>query len=129
MNQPNGTDLKGVRVLIVEDTWHTATAMKAALERVEMVVIGPTATTSDALRLIATHKPSLALIDVNLKGEMAGGLIEELHAQGIPVIVASGYAVPAVAKEKVVRFLQKPFSGGQLIEAIRAAVSAEPATG
>jgi DNA-binding NtrC family response regulator len=129
MNQPNGTDLKGVRVLIVEDTWHTATAMKAALERVEMVVIGPTATTSDARRLIATHKPSLALIDVNLKGEMAGGLIEELHAQGIPVIVASGYAVPAVAKEKVVRFLQKPFSGGQLIEAIRAAVSAEPATG
>jgi FixJ family two-component response regulator len=58
---------------------------------------------------------------------MAGDLIEELHAQGIPVIVASGYAMPDIAKDKVIRFLQKPFSGGELVEALRAAVSAKPA--
>jgi DNA-binding NtrC family response regulator len=116
--------LKGVRVLVVEDTWHVAKAMKALLEGLEMIVIGPTATTADARRLIALNNPRLALVDINLKHEMADGLIDELHAQGTHVIVVSGYAVPAVAKEKVVAFVQKPFSEDQLVTAMLAAVGA-----
>ena len=119
---PDGSDLKGVRVLVVEDAWHVAKALKSMLEGLEMFVIGPASTTAEARRLIAADKPRLALVDMNLKHEMAGDLIDELHAQGIPVIVISGYAVPAVAKEKVVAFLQKPFSGDALITAMRAAV-------
>jgi CheY-like chemotaxis protein len=53
-------DLKGVRVLVVEDTWHVAKAMKALLERLEMSVLGPTSTTAAARRLIAAKNPSLA---------------------------------------------------------------------
>jgi DNA-binding NtrC family response regulator len=114
--------LKGVRVLVVEDTWHVAKAMKALLERLEMSVIGPSSTTAEARRLIAANNPRLALVDMNLKYEMAGDLIDELHAQGTSVIVVSGYAAPAVANDKVVAFLQKPFSGDELITAMRAAV-------
>ena len=68
------------------------------------------------------NNPRLALVDINLKHEMADDLIDELHAQGTPVIVVSGYAAPGVPKEKFVAFLQKPFSGNQLITAMRAAV-------
>jgi DNA-binding NtrC family response regulator len=118
----DGSDLKGVRVLVVEDAWHVAKAMKAMLERLGMSVVGPTATTAEARRLIAVNHPRLALVDMNLKGEMAGDLIDELHAQGTPVIIVSGYSVPAVAKEKVVACLQKPYSGDELITAMRAAV-------
>jgi len=114
--------LKGVRVLVVEDTWHVAKALKAWLERLDMSVVGPTSTTAEARRLIVASKPRLALVDMNLKHEMAGDLIDELHAQGTPVIVVSGYTVPAVAKEKVVAFLQKPFNGNELITAMRAAM-------
>ena len=121
---PNGSDLRGMRVLVVEDVWHVARAMKALLEGLEMIVIGPTATTADARRLIALNNPRLALVDINLKHEMADGLIDELHAQGTQVIVVSGYAVPAVAKEKVVAFVQKPFSEDQLVTAMLAAVGA-----
>ena len=116
---PNCSDLKGVWVLAVEDTWHVAKAMKGLLERLEMLVVGPTA--AEARRLIAKNKPRLALVDFNLKHEMAGGLIGELHAQGIIVIVVSGYAAPDVANEKVAAFLQKPFSGDELITAMRTA--------
>jgi DNA-binding NtrC family response regulator len=119
---PDSAALKGVPVLVVEDAWHVARSLKALLERLEMFVIGPTATTAEARRLIAANKPRLALVDINLKHEMADGLIDELHAQGTAVIVVSGYAVPAVAKEKVVAFVQKPFSEDQLIAAMRAAV-------
>ena len=118
----DGSDLKGVRVLIVEDAWHVAKALKSLLERLEMSVIGPTSTTADARRLIASDTPRLALVDLNLKREMSGDLVDELHAQGVPVIVISGYAVPTVSKEKVVAFLQKPFNGNELIVAMRAAM-------
>ena len=84
--------LTGVRVLVVEDAWHVAKAMKGALEQLGMHVIGPTATTAEARRLTAAEKPRLALVDVNLKKEMACDLIDELHGQGIPVVVVSGYA-------------------------------------
>ena len=81
---PDGSDLKGVRVLVVEDTWHVAKALKALLEQLEMSVIGPASTTAEARRLIVADNPRLALVDMNLKREMAGDLIDELHAQGSP---------------------------------------------
>ena len=66
--------LSGVSVLIVEDSWHVAKAMRSALEDLGMRVVGPVATTEDARRLVAEQKPKLALVDVNLKTELATGL-------------------------------------------------------
>jgi DNA-binding NtrC family response regulator len=110
--------LNGVRVLVVEDTWHVAKAMKGALELLGMHVIGPTPTTAEARRLTAAHKPRLALVDLNLKREMACGLIDELYGQGIHVVVVSGYASIPVAEDKVAGHLQKPFSATELIKVL-----------
>jgi DNA-binding response OmpR family regulator len=114
--------LTGVSVLVVEDTWSVAKAMRSMLEQLGMRVIGPTATTAEARRLVAAEKPRLALIDVNLKREMACGLIEELQGQGVHVVVVSGYAVPPMASESVTAYLQKPFNGTELIAAMCAIV-------
>jgi CheY-like chemotaxis protein len=115
--------LKGVPVLIVEDSWHVAKAMRAALEVLGMRIVGPTATTGEARRLVAEQKPKLALVDINLKKEMAYDLIEELHRQDILVIVVSGYAVPKMPAEMVAAFVQKPFSEADLITALRTTAS------
>ena len=115
--------LEGVRVLVVEDTWHVAKAPKAALEQVGMDVSGPAATTAEARRLIAEHMPRMAVVDVNLKREMASGLIEELHDQGVSVVVVSGYAVPPISADKAAAILQKPFSGTELLTALRRVVA------
>ena len=121
--EKDSCSLEGVRVLVVEDTWHVAKALKAALESVGMHVSGPAATTADARRLIAEHMPRLAVVDVNLKREMASGLIEELHDQGVSVVVVSGYALPPVSVDKAAAFLQKPFSGTELLTALRRVVA------
>ena len=110
-------------MLVVEDTWHVAKALKAALESVGMHVSGPAATTADARRLIAEHMPRLAVVDVNLTHEMANGLIEELHDQGVSVVVVSGYAVPPISADKAAAILQKPFSGSELLVALRRVVA------
>ena len=89
------SELKGVSVLVVEDTWPVAKALKGVLEQLGMHVIGPTATTADARRLVASQAPIVALVDVNLKQEMAGDLIDELHERGIRVIIVSRLCGPA----------------------------------
>ena len=111
--------LEGVRVLVVEDAWHVANALKSALEHVGMHVSGPAATTAAARRLIAEHMPRVAVVDVNLKREMASGLIEELHDQGVLVVVVSGYALPPISAGKFAAILQKPFSASELMGALR----------
>ena len=115
--------LSGVSVLIVEDSWPVAKAMRSALEQLGMRVVGPAAATGDARRLVAEHKPKLALVDVNLKNELAYGLIEELHGQGILVIVVSGYAVLPMPAEMVAAFVQKPFRVSDLVTILRATVA------
>ena len=110
--------LKGIPVLIVEDAWHVAKALKSTLEQMEMHVVGPTATTAEARNLIAAQIPRLAIVDINLKQETSYGLIDELHQQGVQVIVISGYAAPTVSGDRVAAFLQKPFSGTELITTI-----------
>ena len=113
---PNGgaSDLRGVRVLVVEDTWLVAKALKTALEGLGMVVAGPAANTADADRLVAEETPDLAVVDVNLKGEMAYGLIDRMHDRGVRVVVVSGYAVLPSSTKKAAAILQKPFSGAEL---------------
>ena len=106
--------LKGVQVLVVEDTWHVAKALKSALAEMGMVVAGPAATTAEAERLVAEQQPDLAVVDVNLKGEMAYGLIDRLHDRGVRVIIVTGYAVLPKSTEKAAAILQKPFSGAEL---------------
>ena len=49
--------LFGVRVLVVEDGWQVADALKLSLEKMGMVVAGPVATRREAQRL-ATEMPS-----------------------------------------------------------------------
>jgi DNA-binding NarL/FixJ family response regulator len=114
--------LTAVPVLIVEDAWHVANAMKAALEQLGMQVVGPTATTAEARRLLAEEHPKVAIVDINLKRETADRLIDELHGQGVRVVVISGYAEPSVRKGSVAAFLQKPVSGTELITTMHAVV-------
>ena len=115
--------LKGVRVLIVEDAWHVAKALKSTLEQMGMHVVGPTATTAQARGLAAAQRPELAIVDINLKQETSCGLIDELHEQGVRIIVISGYAVPPVSKDSVAAILQKPFSGSELITTMNRVVA------
>ena len=86
-------DLKGVRILVVEDSWLLGINLKSLLRALGADVLGPVATTSDAERLISGHLPDAALVDFSLRGdELAHGLIDRLHNQGVRVVVISGYA-------------------------------------
>ncbi|HWE19022.1 MAG TPA: response regulator [Hyphomicrobiaceae bacterium] len=115
-------DLQGVRVLVVEDQWHVANALRSLLEVEGMEVSGPAGKTADAHRLANEHEPELAVVDINLKGEMAYSLIDDLHDRGVRVVVISGYAVPPRLTAKVAAVLQKPFNGPEFLASLRRAL-------
>jgi two-component system, response regulator PdtaR len=124
---PDVSILRDISVLVVEDNWQVAKALESALKQLEMRVSGPASTTREARRLVAAHMPSVAIVDVNLKREMACDLIAELHEKGIQVIVISGYAVPPIPKKMAAAILQKPFSAEDLVNALRTVVDGKSA--
>jgi DNA-binding response OmpR family regulator len=116
-----GSVLKGARILVVEDHWHIARALKTLLDDIGAGVIGPAATVAEAKRLVAKQKPDLAIVDINLKGEMAYALIEQLHDQGVRLVIVTGYSVLAQAIERIAVVVHKPFNTSTLLAALRQA--------
>ena len=85
----------------------------------------PAAKVADAQRLVVEQKPDLAVVDINLKGEMAYALIDQLHDQGVRVVVVSGYAVLPRLTDKVAAVLQKPFNAPELLTVLRRVLSSD----
>jgi DNA-binding response OmpR family regulator len=105
----------------VEDNWHVAHALRSLLETEGMEVTGTAATVKHARRLATEQKPDLAIVDINLRGEMAYGLIDQMHDSGICIVVLTGYAVLPRLTEKVAAVLQKPFNGPEFLATLRRA--------
>ena len=115
---PEPGPLSGLSVLVVEDSWQVGAAVKRLLQGCGADVAGPAATAADAARLISERTIDVALVDINLRGgELAYGLIDQLHDQGIRTVVVTGHAGVALEEGKVAAVLQKPVSGPLLVQA------------
>lgn len=109
---PSGSsELKGVRILLVEDSWHVGNAIKRLLRALGADVAGPAAAIADAERLIAECKPDVAIVDIHLRdGEQANPLLDRLQEERIPVIVITGFTTAPIKPGAVEAVLQKPVS-------------------
>ena len=114
--------LRGLRVLIVEDSWHIASTVESLLEQVGMVIVGAAASASDAERLAHERAPKMAVVDIKLRDGMADGLIDRLHDLGVGVVVVTGFAPTSTPFVKAAAILQKPFSAGELLAALLQAI-------
>jgi CheY-like chemotaxis protein len=80
------------RVLLVEDEYFIAVELHSALESRGAEVVGPAATVKDALALVAGAGPlDGAVLDINLRGEMAYPVADALLTRGIPFVFTTGY--------------------------------------
>jgi DNA-binding response OmpR family regulator len=85
------SDLSGRRVLIVEDRYLIATEVADAVEDLGGEVLGPVSSVRAAAELLRKQPPDLALLDVNLDGEMVFPLAENLERVSTPIIFLTGY--------------------------------------
>lgn len=81
-------------VLIVEDEFLIAMELEWMFEARGWRVIGPAATVRDALHLLEGERPTVALLDVNLREELVTPVAEALIGLGVPFALASAYRNP-----------------------------------
>jgi CheY-like chemotaxis protein len=121
---PRLEELKGLSILLVEDSWHVGKAMKGLLRVLGAEVVGPAATAADAERFVAERTPDVAIVDINLRhGETSSNLIDRLLERHVPVIIVTGYAAVSLPTRKVEAILEKPVSKEQLLEKLRPIVA------
>jgi CheY-like chemotaxis protein len=118
--EPEAGSLLGLRVLVVEDSWHVATAVESLLRSYGAEVAGPVASTAEAERLIAEQIPDVAIVDINLRGgELAYDLIDKLSDLAVRVVVMSGYSALRQHQDKVSAVLHKPITEAELLAAVQ----------
>jgi DNA-binding NtrC family response regulator len=88
-------------VLVVEDEFLVALDLSMVLERGGWHVLGPAATTAEALRLLDDERPVVALLDVALKEGTVTLVAEALRARNVPFVVASAYGRPELVGGEV----------------------------
>jgi DNA-binding NarL/FixJ family response regulator len=120
------------RILIVEDEVLVAIANAEILEDLGYRVIGMAVSHEEAVDQAATAIPDLVLMDIRLKGAVDGivsaGILKERHGCRVLFVTGQGDATTRERAAAVgpAGYLRKPFTPGQLADAVAAALAWAP---
>ncbi len=112
------TNLKGARVLIVEDAVLLALELETGLSDAGAEIVGPAYELEEAMALL--DRPiDAAVLDANLNGRSVTPVAEVLAARGVPFVFATGYGetggAPGGFDAPVIR---KPYDVTQVAAAV-----------
>ncbi|MGH6943875.1 MAG: response regulator [Geminicoccaceae bacterium] len=108
--------LCGLRILVAEDNLLAAMEVEQTLLDMGCLPVGPVARLSDALEIARSDALDGAVLDLNLRDELAFPVAEELERRGVPLIFATGYDDANAIPERLARrpHLRKPYLGREL---------------
>jgi CheY-like chemotaxis protein len=125
---PARSTLHGLRVLVVEDESIVSFLLEDMLSELGCRVIGLASNVRQALAMLAQERPDAAVLDVNLRGELAFPIADRLQSDAVPFLFATGYGAPGIPERwRQCPVVQKPFRLSELASALEAAVA--PRTG
>jgi CheY-like chemotaxis protein len=118
--------IRGNRILVVEDEALVAIALCDMLRECGFEVVGPCSTVSEALNVISAAKFDGAVLDVNVNGEMIYPAAELLAERNIPFVFMTGYSLEGIdARFRSVRAMHKPVEREKLVRLFKPALSGE----
>ena len=125
IDEKGSAALAGIRVLIVEDEYYVADDIRRALSAAGATVIGPIGNLSSAQAAVEAGGFDWAIMDLNLGGESAVDLIDQLVVAGRPFVIGTGYSESSVP-QRLHQYprLRKPFDPQQLIDILKGLASA-----
>ena len=104
---------------MVEDEYYIADDLRRSLKGVGATIIGPMGSVAQAEAAVEKGDFDCAVLDLNLHGENAAGVADQLKIMGIPFAIATGYGSGAVpSRHSDVPRLEKPFDASQVIELV-----------
>jgi DNA-binding NtrC family response regulator len=101
-------------ILVVEDDQALRLLCRVNLELADFRVCE--ASTADQARAeVARERPKLVFLDVHLWNRESDELLDELRAEGIPVVLVSGTADVELYRGRATEVLNKPFEPAALV--------------
>jgi CheY-like chemotaxis protein len=108
-------ELKGLRVLVVEDEMMVSMLIEDMLSDMGCTVMGPASRLDEAIELATSSDIDCAVLDVNLGGQPIFPLADLLRERGCPFAFATGYGDAGLRDvDRGTPVLQKPFREGDL---------------
>jgi CheY-like chemotaxis protein len=114
-------------VLVVDDEPDMLVGVARILRRAHYECV-TAASAEEAMTLFERRRPDLILTDLRMPGMDGLALLRAVRNQlpPTPVVICTAYASEATAQEALAAgasaFLPKPFTGAQLLDAVRTAV-------
>jgi DNA-binding response OmpR family regulator len=107
--------------MVVEDDYFIAAEICAALTRCGATIVGPASDVAHGATLADAQVIDIAVLDINLHGELVFDLARELRNRGVSAIFATGYD-PGVLPEDLaaITYLEKPINLTELVRAVHA---------
>jgi light-regulated signal transduction histidine kinase (bacteriophytochrome) len=116
-----------LRVFVVEDSALVLLGLEMVFKHLGWVMVGPATRRGAAMALAASNSEQfdVALLDINLDGEMSWEVAAALRARGIPIVFTTGYDVHRVLPPafRDIQALSKPFSMEDMEQALRRAIA------
>ena len=110
-------------ILVVEDEFLLACMIEEDLRAGGCTVVGPFGDLASASEAAGREAFDLALLDINLNGEMAYPLADDLQARGIPFLFLSGYGTSNLPERfRTSPQIAKPYDPAVLLREIERSV-------
>jgi two-component system, response regulator PdtaR len=121
------------KILIVQDDFLQAEALRIVLEGGGYEVVGLARDTATADRLATQHRPALAIVDLMLEIDVDGIATATVLRQrfGLEILITTGFPDSVVEREGVDDFacavLKKPYSDEEVLDAVARCLEPAPA--
>ena len=111
-------ELRGLRILVVEDVALVAAAISDELEACGVTVVGPAGRLPPAVVLAHEEPLDGALLDLDLEGDLSFPVARQLAARDIPVIFITAYDNPDLfpAEYRGYPRVRKPYDEHELLK-------------
>jgi DNA-binding response OmpR family regulator len=104
--------------LVIEDDPALRLLCRVNLE-LEGFTVREAASIGAGREAVADERPAVVFLDINLGGFSSDELLDELRAQGIPVVLVSGTTDPEKYRGRATEVMGKPFEPSALVAAAK----------
>jgi light-regulated signal transduction histidine kinase (bacteriophytochrome)/CheY-like chemotaxis protein len=113
------------RILVVEDSFFLAMTLETVFDDLGWKIVGPATRMAEALTLAQTESFDVALLDINLDGEMSWEVAAHLKERQIPFVFSTGYDVTNILPELFAgsSVISKPYKGDELERRLRQVIT------
>ena len=115
--------LKGLRVFIVEDEFAVLLLIEDMVEQLGCELVGSASRLGEALDMTRDRAIDVAVLDVNLRGQLVYPVAERLAARSVSIVFSTGYGDANVGERwRSYPIVQKPYLLDELAAALMTSV-------